>query len=325
MAASINDHPFTIAIIGGGIAGVALSKALSLNSINSIVFEKDITFKSRAQGYGLTMQQGGKVLKMLNIADRTGDVSQWADSHFIFNKQGDIILYWGLSAPTDVKNIKKSGRNLQITRYQLRNILLESLDSKYSTFKWDSKLVKIQDCDENNRLEVTFSSSDNFYSKYIVDAVVGCDGIFSSTINYLSSPPKPLGYLGVIVILGITPILAEWALLVHRIVQASDGSSRMFIMPFDEKNIMWQFSYPCDLEMAKKVANDGIHLKEESLKMLDGFFYHVPQMVEATDPILITGYPVYDRDPYILENSSNLKITLLGDAGIIFSFVINIF
>ena len=47
-----------IGIIGSGIAGIALAIALQKQGIKSVIFEKDLAFESRAQGYGLTLQQG---------------------------------------------------------------------------------------------------------------------------------------------------------------------------------------------------------------------------------------------------------------------------
>lgn len=48
----------SVAIIGGGIGGLALALALWRRDIPCKVFEKDASFDSRRQGYGLTLQQG---------------------------------------------------------------------------------------------------------------------------------------------------------------------------------------------------------------------------------------------------------------------------
>ena len=58
-----------VGIIGGGISGMALALALRHRNISCIVFEKDVSFDSRCQGYGLTMQQGGRILQKLGIDD----------------------------------------------------------------------------------------------------------------------------------------------------------------------------------------------------------------------------------------------------------------
>ncbi len=54
-----------IAIIGGGIGGLAMAGALIRRGFRCRVFEKDPAFSARKQGYGLTMQQGTAALRNL--------------------------------------------------------------------------------------------------------------------------------------------------------------------------------------------------------------------------------------------------------------------
>ena len=51
-----------VAIIGCGIGGSALALALQQRGISVKVFERDVDFSQRKQGYGLTMQQGAIAL-----------------------------------------------------------------------------------------------------------------------------------------------------------------------------------------------------------------------------------------------------------------------
>lgn len=57
-----------IAVIGAGISGLALSIALrQLGFVNVTIFEKDPSFDSRRQGYGLTILQGKSALRKLGV------------------------------------------------------------------------------------------------------------------------------------------------------------------------------------------------------------------------------------------------------------------
>ena len=56
-----------VAIVGGGIGGAALALALQQRGVPVRVFERDACFAERAQGYGLTMQQGATALKQLGL------------------------------------------------------------------------------------------------------------------------------------------------------------------------------------------------------------------------------------------------------------------
>jgi hypothetical protein len=53
----------TVAIIGGGIGGLALGLACWHRNIPFQIYERDTSFLERKQGYGLTLQQASKALK----------------------------------------------------------------------------------------------------------------------------------------------------------------------------------------------------------------------------------------------------------------------
>lgn len=60
-----SDTSQTVAIVGGGIGGLALSLSLQQRNIHAVVYERDMTVDQRRQGYGLTMQQRAKALKAM--------------------------------------------------------------------------------------------------------------------------------------------------------------------------------------------------------------------------------------------------------------------
>ena len=59
-----------IAVIGGGISGLAIAISLQIKGFQHVkIFEKDPTFDTRRQGYGLTILQGKKVLRELGVLE----------------------------------------------------------------------------------------------------------------------------------------------------------------------------------------------------------------------------------------------------------------
>jgi hypothetical protein len=52
--------------------------------------EKEASFLSRKQGYGLTLQQGGLALRCLGVSDAIAQASSWAQSQFVFDSQGSV-------------------------------------------------------------------------------------------------------------------------------------------------------------------------------------------------------------------------------------------
>lgn len=64
------DKAARIAVVGAGISGLALSIALKQRGFTNItIFEKDISFDFRRQGYGLTILQGKSALRKLGVLE----------------------------------------------------------------------------------------------------------------------------------------------------------------------------------------------------------------------------------------------------------------
>lgn len=81
-----------VAVIGGGIGGLAAAIALRARGIDVVVYERDAAFFERRQGYGLTMQQGARVLQQLGVSVQGGVVST---AHFSLSPTGDLLGCYG--------------------------------------------------------------------------------------------------------------------------------------------------------------------------------------------------------------------------------------
>lgn len=81
-----------VAVIGGGIGGLAAAIALRARGIDVVVYERDAGFFERRQGYGLTMQQGARVLQQLGVSVQGGIVST---AHFSLSPTGDLLGCYG--------------------------------------------------------------------------------------------------------------------------------------------------------------------------------------------------------------------------------------
>lgn len=192
--------------------------------------------------------------------------------------------------------------------------------------------------------------------------VVGCDGIRSSVrerlirVNAFDNDKQnktedskrldvsatALRYLNCVVILGICPLgdlfpsKAESERVEKRkqielsplldgetVFQTADGTTRIYLMPYSEKNneYMWQLSFPVvDEELAIALSRRGSKaLKEEALRRCRSWHVPIPEILEATPIELVSGYPVYDRDILTSETLStsrrdlSTRIADLGD------------
>jgi len=305
-----------VAIIGGGIGGMALAVACLHRGIPFTLYERDTSFDARSQGYGLTLQQASKAMNGFGLSSLEAGVI--SNLHLVHTTEGKVIGEWGMRKriQSDIKKTPKR-TNVHIARQALRLALLEQLPG-HDTVQWGHQLIDFKKSD--NGVELNFQV-DGKTKISRADLVVGADGIRSSMRKLLiGEEVSPLRYLGVIVILGICPLAqieeVESTLLdAATVFQTVNGNERIYMMPYTSDSIMWQLSFPMSEAAAKVLSVKGAKaLKEEACRRTP---WHdpIPQILAATLDAQVSGYPVYDRailDPKSLEKAG--PITLIGDA-----------
>ena len=306
-----------VAIIGGGIGGIALAVACLHRSIPFTLYERDSSFDSRSQGYGLTLQQGRKAIEGLGIFPL--EEALISTRHVVHTTEGKVIGEWGMRKwmPLDSKTPPKR-TNMHIARQSLRLALLEQLGG-VDAVQWGHELIDFKEC-EGDGVEMNFQVDGGIKSAK-ADVVVGADGIRSAVRKLLIGDDiSPLRYLGCIVILGICPLGAlqgiDSSLLDSAtIFQTANGNERIYIMPFTSDSVMWQLSFPMPEKEAKELSAQGtLALKEEACRRTQ-WHHPIPQILSATMEAQVSGYPVYDRE--LLESALMDKwgkVTLIGDA-----------
>jgi 2-polyprenyl-6-methoxyphenol hydroxylase-like FAD-dependent oxidoreductase len=306
-----------VAIIGGGIGGVALAVACLHRGIPFTLYERDNNFDARSQGYGLTLQQASKAIEGLGIRSlKNGVVST---RHLVHTPDGKVIGEWGIRKWLQPQTRTYSKRtNIHIARQSLRLALLEQL-GKNNTVQWGHQLIGLKECADKS-VNLTFQVNGKM-KNLNADLVVGADGIRSSVRRLLIGEEiTPLRYLGCIVILGICPLNAldgiESPLLDSATVfQTANGNERIYIMPYTSDSVMWQLSFPMPENEAKELSERGTQALKEEASRRTQWHDPIPQIVTETLESQISGYPVYDRkllDSELLKK--NGSVTLIGDA-----------
>ena len=306
-----------VAIIGGGIGGVALAVACLHRGIPFTLYERDDNFNARSQGYGLTLQQASKAIEGFGIFSL--DEKVISTRHLVHTTEGKIIGEWGNRKwiESDAKTFPKR-TNMHISRQSLRLALLKQLRG-HDAVQWGHQLLDFE-TSKDEGVALRFQVNGEIKTAK-ADLVVGADGIRSSVRKLLiGEDVTPLRYLGCIVILGICPLNAleglESPLLDSATVfQTANGNERIYIMPYTADSVMWQLSFPIPEEEAKILSAKGIHaLKEEACRRTQ-WHTPIPQILSATQEAQISGYPVYDRELLSSELlAKGGQVTLIGDA-----------
>lgn len=307
-----------IAIIGGGISWVALAVACLHRGIPFTLYERDKSFDSRSQGYGLTLQQANKAMEGFGIFWLKDEIR--TTRHIVHNPEGKIIGEWGKKKEEKSESdTTTKQKNVHIARQALRMDLLVQLKDCHS-LEWWHKLVDFSHNDDW-RVDLTFQV-DGKLKKAQADLVVGADGIRSVVRELLiGEETTPLHYTGFIVILGICSLseladttqssLLDW----ETVFQTVNGHERIYMMPYSRDAVMWQLSFPIPEDEARALSTKGSDvLKQEAIRRTP---WHDPisQILSATPVSKITGYPVYDREILTAEYLKNVgNATLIGDA-----------
>ncbi|MCE7064898.1 NAD(P)/FAD-dependent oxidoreductase [Dyadobacter sp. CY326] len=182
-----------IAVVGGGPAGLTLTRLLQLQGANVKVYERDIDKNARVQGAPLDMHEGSG-LSALRAAHLLEEFKKHfrpgADRKTIVNARAEVF-YSDHETATRADFGNEHFRP-EIDRGQLRKIFLESLQPE--TVIWDSQFVSMQAQNEGWLLH--FKNGSSAYA----DIVIAADGARSKIRSYITDV-KPF-YTGITMLEG---------------------------------------------------------------------------------------------------------------------------
>lgn len=290
-----------VGIIGGGIGGLALALGLTHRGVDCRVYERDASFFTRRPGYGLTLQQGGRALRALGVLDLVRDAGIWTPAHGAYDGvTGEALGEHG--AKHRKKDETKVDFAVHVPRQSLRAILLSQLPE--NVVRWNAPVNNFSE--ENNDL---------FFESHSL--MVGADGLRSQTRRRLFPETDD----------GLEKV-SDLVVLFGRadydssssddeppsVFQVVDGAARLYAMPYNKRQIMWQLSWrrtealPKGQEALHAVAKDVVSHWSRSLPP------SVRDLVDRTDSKTVQGYPILDRQTVFPSDSIQQRTLLVGDA-----------
>ena len=194
-----------MAIAGGGVGGLALALALQHRSINCIVYERDANAATRAAGYGLTMQQGGRALDALGVSEAVRAAATPTDRHVSIDATtgAELGVHGERSAAARRgRGARAKAAATHLPRGTLRDVLLDRL--RPDTVRWGAKLEAASPSEDGWSLTVDGVTES-------CSILVGADGVRSTARRLLCAEDAAATPLGVFVVLGFCAAPFEYA------------------------------------------------------------------------------------------------------------------
>ena len=301
-----------IAIVGGGIAGLAFALALHRRGLGCRVFES--APQVRELGVGITLlPHGMRELAALGLEERLRAVAIENEESVFFNRFGQLIYreprgrFAGYEHP-----------ELGIHRGKLHRVLYEAALERLPA----GSVVTDRRCDgfDQDDAEVTLRLAETSTGKAVAresaDVAIACDG-FNSVVRRRFYPDERPAFTGINTWRGVTrrkPILGGRSYL--RIGTVDTG--KIVIYPIvdnvdaaGDQLINWM----AEMRMPGEPMNDwnkpgriddfiGIYA-DWRFEWLD-----VPALIRGADTIL--EYPMVDKDP--VDRWTFGRVTFMGDA-----------
>ncbi|MEJ5105978.1 FAD-dependent oxidoreductase [Chryseobacterium sp. MYb328] len=299
----------SIAIVGGGPAGLTLARLLQLKNANVKVYERDFNKEARVQGSPLDMHEdsGLAALRKAELLEEFKKTFRpGADKMLIVNEQAEILF-----SDHDTKPEEDFGAEHfrpEIDRGPLRNMLLDSLQPE--TVVWDSHFLSMEP--QNDGWMLHFKNGTSAYA----DLVIASDGAHSKIRPYLTEQ-KPV-YSGVIMLEGI--VSKEHAPHINALINGGKimafGKSKNILMgQKGNGDLGFYASFKADENWT---INSGLDFSDNTA-ILQWFKTEYPEWSEiwyelfekATIPFI--PRPIYFM-PLDQTGETRSNVTLMGDA-----------
>jgi 2-polyprenyl-6-methoxyphenol hydroxylase-like FAD-dependent oxidoreductase len=272
-----------IAVIGGGIAGLTFARCLSTEKYEIHVFEKKETFGEIGAAISVFPNA-------LCVMDELGLLNE------ILGNSGQFkTVYLKTDKGTNLsKSEPKSDYPvICIHRAELHRILLNNIDAILHQNYGLKTLTQL----ENGQIALMFDNEKEF----IVDSVIGADGIHSVVRKYVINDGEPV-FRGYNIWRGVVKTNFD----IGYASETFGKGKRVGIVPIKDGVYGWWAT--CNEEFMQDDSPEGTR---EKLNRLFGNWHHpIPTLIDETETILKNS--LIDRIP--VKGWTKGNVTMIGDA-----------
>jgi 5-methylphenazine-1-carboxylate 1-monooxygenase len=299
-----------IAIIGGGICGLALALGLHRHGLRATVYEAAPEIKEI--GVGITLlPHAMQEVATLGLMEKVRAAGIENRHSAFFNRFGQQIFVEarGLNAGYATPEVG-------IHRGRLHAILYRAVQDRLgaNAVITDHQLSHFAQTDDGVTLSFLSQSGAEAWPPVKADIVIACDGVNSAVRKQLY-PDDRIAFTGINTWRGVTrrkPILDGRTYL--RVGALKTGKMVIYpIRDFDDGTQL--INWVAELERPNNTANDwnAAGRKQDVLPIFESFRFDwldIAALIENAETIL--EYPMVDKDP--IDQWSFDRITLAGDA-----------
>jgi salicylate hydroxylase len=288
----------SIAIIGGGIGGLAAALSLLRAGVDVHVYEQAGTIREVGAGIAVS-PNATRVLHRLGLADE-------------LEKMGVKPLAWHQRRWDDGRTLIRTPLagameaafgfpQYQMHRADLQNTLVRALPSE--RLHVGHRLVSL--VDHGDYVEAEFENG----SHIRVDALVGADGIHSTMRHILFGPEKP-HFTGCVAYRGLIPAERLAHLGLEVTTQLWMGPGKHFIHYYVQSKRLVNFVAVIEQDAWTKESWTDPGEVADVVAAYEGWHPQVHSILQAVDQTFI--WALFDRKP--MSHWSVGRVTLLGDA-----------
>jgi len=275
-----------LAIIGAGVAGLALAIFARKAGIKVTLYERSSNYSSI--GAGVTLWPNASfVIKQLGLMDELIQAGGQPSFRHQFDRQDNQQAEFDITTLNSICGFP----TVSILRHDLIRILAEQVE-KLGVRVHFNQTINTQDI---TQLQQEF------------DLVVGCDGRMQSAAREcLYNKPVPAQYQGFINIIGISQM--DLAPLAETIYDYRHNTERFGIVPVAKQCCYWAAAWPCELDRSRSEQNWFDEMQQRFQHWPD----KVQQVLNSHQPGSLKRIFVHDLDPLPYWHKENLLI--IGDA-----------